>query len=697
MSYRRWISLPVGVVLVTMITLAVLADPTVHQRELTGLTASPVDDLFAAVLPDHREATSEHAATMPRYTIAATFMRPPAELDVQPRPTSATPPSTPGATPQASPVASPITGPQASPVVFPITSPQASPMASPDATPVDVAPESAEADAPPTVSVSEAETVAEPWIVGTLDLDYINTTGEALDELYIRLYPNLRQYGTGRMVIANVQVEGTPVDVQAPDLHAVPDATPVPIPDAGAHDLAIIRIPLGDTLKPGDAISVRMDFSTTIPIDPPDDNGLFQYTPETGTWTLAHWFPMLAGHSPDTGWEIDPPAAWSDITFSNTALFDITLTAPDDLVLVTTGVETDTTDSAGHRTSRITTGPVRDVAIVAEPNLRSSSTEVGGTTVTSWYRPGEAAGGETILQWAAQSLEVFSDLFGPYPYTTLDIAPVPDAIGYEFPQLVFIGSTFYADPEALGSRPGAIEFLVVHEVAHQWWYGLIGSNPHRHAWLDEGLTEYSTILYFEQQYGDEVAASHVRDGLIHRYALMLATVGDQVVNQPTVDFPDAATYYATTYRKAGLGFEAVRHAIGDEAFFSALPVYADEHRFGVAAPGDLQVAFEEASGQDLDDVWTLWFESDRGRVEIVMEPLPATPPAATPVASPAEDGTPLASPIIGTPSAPEASPIASPIVATPPEPRASPVIISSASPVATPGVDTPVASPAAMD
>ncbi|HEV2127950.1 MAG TPA: M1 family metallopeptidase [Thermomicrobiales bacterium] len=626
---RSLLTVMATAMLALAIALGFIMTPAARQGT-TGVNGD--DGPLSAVLPEHRETIAQQTDTMPRYTIAATLLLPPEPTATQPVP-----------------IASPLASPVASPVA---------------ATP------------------KLPETFTEPRIVGTLDLHYVNTTGEALDDLWLRLYPNLRQYGSGEMAVANVQVDGEPVEVQPPPLHSVPDATPIAIEDAGERDLAILRIPLATSLTPGEAVSLRMDFETTVPIDPPDENGLFRYTPETGTWTLAHGIPMLAGHDSEAGWVTDPPAAWSDITFSNTALFDITLTAPADLVLVTTGVEVGSTESDGYRTERIVTGPVRDVAIIADPNLESTSTEVAGTTITSWHRPGEEAGSEQILQWAAQSFAIFTELFGPYPYEALDLVPVPHAIGYEFPQLVFIGSDFYPDPEALGSRPGAIEFLVAHEVAHQWWYGLVGSNPHSNAFLDEGLTEYSTIVYFERQHGEEAAASHLRDGLIHRYGFMLVTTGDQVVDQPTVDFPDAGAYYATVYRKAGLGFQAIREEIGDDAFFTALRSYAEEHRFDVATPTDLLAAFEEASGQQLDDLWTLWFESDRGRIEIVMEPLPGTPPAATPATT--------------APATPAIPPAATPAQGMPASPAPSPATISATpvSPIGSPAA-TPVAPPAA--
>jgi hypothetical protein len=486
---------------------------------------------------------------------------------------------------------------------------------------------------PPGASQATPAAPTEPRaaITGTLELRFVNDTGADLPDLYLRLYPNLRQYAEGGMVVRDIRVDDTPIVPEPPPLYSVPADAPVATPDAGSADLILLRLPLPAPLGSGGAATVRLGFTTTVPVAPPDDSGRFRYVPESGAWTLAHWFPILAGYNPASGWELDPPAAWSDPTFSNTALYDVTLTAPADLVLVTTGSEVAGEVDGDRQVRRFVGGPVRDFVIVADPGLVAVSTEVNGTTVTSYHTPGDAAGGEQILAWGAQALTTFTELFGPYPYGALDLVAVPGVTAYEYPQLIFVGADYYPDPVASGSRPGAIEFLVAYEVAHQWWYGLVGSNPHRHAFLDEGLAEYSAVLYFERQHGAEAAEAQLDAGLTLRYATMLLTDADRVVDQPTAAFPDPGSYYTTVYRKAGLGFAALRHEIGDEAFFAGLRRYAETMRFGVATPEDLRAAFEAASDRNLDAFWRRWFETAGGRVEIVMAPSPATPAPATPV------------------------------------------------------------------
>lgn len=574
--------------------------------------ASPVPDhslQYEAVVPSHRrEVMAATDQRLSHYTITATFHPPGSSLTDMP---STAPPASPIATPVAATMATPV-APDASPAV----SPEATPLAMVEEPPLELA-----------------------TITGTQELHFVNATGAPLEELYLRLYPNLRQYGDGRMVVGDITVDGVPIVPEPPPLFSVPGATPAVTSDAGSGDLILLRLPLHTTLPATGTATVRMAFTTTVPMASPDGSGLFAYTTETGTWALAHWFPILAGYDPVSGWELEPPADWSDPVFSNTALFDVTLTAPPDLVLVTTGVQVAASTQGAHQVRRFVSGPVREFTVVADDDFASVSTTVGETIVTSYSNPQDADGGAQVLEWAAQSLATFSELFGPYPYATLDVVAVPNVTGFEFPQLVFIDADFYPDPEGSGSRPGAIEFLVAHEVSHQWWYGLVGNNQHRHAFLDESLAEYSAVLYFELQHGADAAEAQLEAGLRLRYATMLLTTGDQVVDQPSAAFPDTDAYYATVYRKGGLGFAALRQEIGGAAFFAGLQAYGETLRFGVAAPEDLQAAFERAAGKNLDAFWQLWFETASGRVEIIMDAEPGTPVPATPVASP------LASPV----------------------------------------------------
>ena len=169
------------------------------------------------------------------------------------------------------------------------------------------------------------------------------------------------------------------------------------------------------------------------------------------------------------------------------------------------------------------------------------------------------------------------------------------------------GATFSDDPEGFA-------FIVAHEIGHQWWYGMVGNDQYDHAFIDEGLTNFVTTIYFREMYGAAKAVEQTERNLTLWYLAMLyAGDGDQLVDYPTDDFPTQGDYGATIYGKGALGFGAILDAIGDDAFFAALKDYLQDFRFKVATPVDLRAVFERASGQDLDELWHHWFEAKEGK------------------------------------------------------------------------------------
>jgi hypothetical protein len=436
-------------------------------------------------------------------------------------------------------------------------------------------------------------------ISGTLDLRYVNDTGEELDLLHFRLYPNGDEYAEGGLNLEIVAIDGEPIDLQT----------------SVADTVATIALP--GSLADGEMLDIAITFVTTVPTDPVGSYGMFAFDSPTGNYALAHWLPLLAGYDPVTGWLLDPLSEYGDPVFTNAALFDVAITAPDHLVFVTTGSEIEATPAGDGLVRRqFISGPVRDFVMAVGDDFEVMSVEVGETTVNSFHEPGDEHGGELVLTAAAQSLAIFNDYFGAYPYEEMDLVQIDlgnGAGGVEFPQLMFIGGDYYGSPTTPEIIPRLLEFIVAHEVAHQWWYAMVGNNQYRHAFTDEGLTNFCTVLYFTEQYGEEVGRQQANYNLRASYFNVLFNAGDEIVDQPTDDFPSGQYYGSIVYGKAGLGFEAIDREIGRDAFLAALQSYARDFRFEVATPDDLLAAFETASGQELDELWTHWFEEANGR------------------------------------------------------------------------------------
>ena len=438
-------------------------------------------------------------------------------------------------------------------------------------------------------------------IEGKLTLDFVNFTDVPVDQIPLRLYPSFQDYGGGSMTVADVTVGNQPVE-----------------PVTGA-DASLISIPFETPLQPGDNVVVALGFVTTIPLDPVSSYGMFGYFSDSSSYNLAQWMPLLAGWDPANGWLLEAPNTVGDPVFSNAALFDITLTAPAGITFVTSGSEVSQEPVGPLTTHRWTAGPMRDFVMSAGTDLQVMTQQVGETTINSWYFTGYEEAAALVLQYGVDSFEVFSKYFGAYPYTEMDLVQTrlgDQAAGVEFPGLMYIG-TFHYDPNS-----DYLRFTTVHEVAHQWWYGLVGNNQYLHAFIDEGLSNESSMIYRQEIDGPEAAEQWNRDYLKRPFLTMLfGNLGDMVVDQPSADFLTNGPYGRTIYGKGALGFDAIRRAIGDEAFLQGLRNYVAEHRFGVAQPEDLQDALENASGQDLSELWAHWFERAEGEQDFTPEDL----------------------------------------------------------------------------
>lgn len=429
---------------------------------------------------------------------------------------------------------------------------------------------------------------------GSLALSYVNTTGEPLDALPFRLYANGPDKEHDAQSVSDVTIDGETVEAEL------------------SVDNSVLTVPFKSPLEPGDGIEIEMRFGATLPVDSGDHYGIFGYDTSSETWALAHWYPVIAGRDPGTGWVLDPPSKHGDPIFSDVAIYDVTVATSASWRVVTSGVakgEPGATETGGS-SQRFVSGPVRDFTLVADADFEVVTTTIEGITVNSWYNPGEDQAGKAVATYGSQSVGLFDEVLSAYPYLEIDFVPVEmqGAAGCEFPGLIYIGADYYDGK--LGDRDRlSLEFTVAHEVVHQWFYGLVGNDQYQHAFIDEGITNYlSAEVYFERQYDDAFADEVMESFVIGPYESAKDQGTDPIVDTPTDEFASGYDYVIAAYQKAPLGFQAIRKEIGDEAFFAALQAYVAEWSYRVAEPDDLLAAFEEASGKDLDTLWSDWFE-----------------------------------------------------------------------------------------
>ena len=425
---------------------------------------------------------------------------------------------------------------------------------------------------------------------GQSRVDYTNTEDVALDRLNFRLFPNGgSSYGNGSLTVSQVVVDGQPVETQL------------------TVDDSVVEVQLPQELSPGEQAQLEFVFSGVIPrnfggSETPEGYGIYNFTNDV--LALGGWYPILAVYDED-GWNLDPVSSIGDSVYADMAFYTVEVTAPDELVLATTGVEIGRQDEDGFARYQFVTGPVREFFISASPAFKIESQAVAGTTVNSYFAPGHQTGGRKALQVAAEALQIFNAMFGPYPYSELDVvaSPMRYAAGVEFPGIILVAENMY-------NHPTSSFFIetIAHEVAHQWWYNVVGNDVFDDPWLDEALTTYSAALYFQ----DSGAAFLYRETL-EIYQSEFEQAVQRGLDEPVArelayfeQLGNPGVYGAIVYAKGALFFRHVREAIGDEAFFQALQTYYAAYKYEIARPENLLDAFETAYGKELDELYQEW-------------------------------------------------------------------------------------------
>lgn len=426
-------------------------------------------------------------------------------------------------------------------------------------------------------------------VEGTARLRFRNLSGRPLNDLYVRLYPNLPQLA-GTMQITGVSV--------LPD-HLV----------AGfAYDIAntAARITLPQPLPPGEELELEIAYW----VEAPDKSGYVLFGQSEGILNLPYSYPMLAAQTrdPASPWRLDVPPPHGDIAIADPSFFWMTATVPSGVTLVASGVEITSTVGVSNTVQHIlAAGPAREMALSLSREFQKESLNVDGIQVNSYFLPADAAAGRTALAQAAGALRAYNRLLAPYPFTELDVVEAPTRyLGMEFPGLNFIGLDTYRQQQQTQ------EVLVAHEVSHQWWYGLVGSDPYRYPWLDEGLAEHSSLLYAETIHG-QPAADNMRS-LRWQVPVEWAIKNDydEPAGQDVTAF-DGANYEILVYAKSALFFDSLYQALGRDAYLKVLQTFIERYRFQTPTPADFLAVVQEVGGIDPQPLYQQWVLSGAKR------------------------------------------------------------------------------------
>ncbi len=346
-----------------------------------------------------------------------------------------------------------------------------------------------------------------------------------------------------------------------------------------------LEVFLPHSLLPGEIVSLYLRFSLDLPIKRKAE--VFGYT----AWqqNYVNWFPFIAPYR--AGWVIHDPWYFGEHLVYEVADFDVFLKVPSG---VTIAAPASAKEENGWQ--HYVLSQARTFAFSASPSYQMSEMQVGGIPIRSYFFARDKEAGEHLLLQAVRALTIYSAHLAPYPYPVLSIVESDVTDGAEFDGLVFIPQRFYQ--EFTGGNRNNLVAIGVHEIAHQWWFGMVGNDPAEDPWLDEALAIYTEGLFYEWAENDA-------DWWWNFRVNYFSPAG--FVNISIYANTDFRLYVSAVYLRGAQFLHALRGRMGDQAFFSFLWDYIQQMQGRIATSEDFFRILSQHTTQSLEDLKAAYF------------------------------------------------------------------------------------------
>ncbi|MFH2038822.1 MAG: M1 family aminopeptidase [Chloroflexota bacterium] len=352
-------------------------------------------------------------------------------------------------------------------------------------------------------------------------------------------------------------------------------------------------IPLINPLAAGESITLNLYYDLVLPWN--GSAHIFGYN----NWQInvVDWYPFIVPYKTGTGWLLHDPANVGEHLVLDSVDFDVTIqpkTGSSTLSIAASAPE-ETVENGLH----FTLNQARTFVFSASSDYLTSSAMAGDVTVTSYYADGNQNAGEAILNATVQAIEIYSDVYGPYPYQSLSIVETFYPDGMEYDGMFYLSRDFYnAYNDTLLNN---LIVIGIHEAAHQWWFGQIGNDQALEPWLDETLATYSERIFFER----------VSPGLMGIWWNF--RVNDfQPAGKIDISIYAGGSFRPYTnavYLRGAKFMENLRTRMGDESFLAFLKDYATQMAHKISTGDDFFRILYTHTSADISDIVATYFQN----------------------------------------------------------------------------------------
>ena len=435
-------------------------------------------------------------------------------------------------------------------------------------------------------------------VAGNLTVDYYNDDPINFTQIPFHIYPSGMEFNAipGFIEIMNVTTSGNPKEGLEFEVF---------------NSTQLMWVNLTAPLVPGNRTSFIISFNTTLPdggIGRASDHG--EDDNQSRIFKFGSSYPLPCVYDEFDGWNIDPYILIGDPFYNDMAYYDFIINVPINMTVAATG-EPVKNVTIGNRTIYHYDPllPVREVTFSASHYFVVESFFEPSVNVTiSFYYLNKSywLWHDFAPDLSRNAGGLFYSLFGNYTYPTLNI--VQDYSHYggmEYPLQVYVAES----ADRADDPYWWLETIIVHELAHQWFYGYVGIDQVDWGFLDEGLAAWATDLYkyiFHPEWN--MYSPYWGVDVVNHYFLNFGLPNK--INQSIPDCLISGTdYYYGAYTKTPTILQKLFTEMGFDNFILGLQLFTHENYFKIATLNDLQTSMETIVGQSLDWFFFPWFDN----------------------------------------------------------------------------------------
>ncbi len=328
------------------------------------------------------------------------------------------------------------------------------------------------------------------------------------------------------------------------------------------------------------------------------------------SFQITQWYPKPAVYD-KYGWHEMPYLDQGEF-YSEFGNYDVQITLPENYIVAATGTLQKKETNTGLTTLQYSQSNIHDFAWFADKDFAvahdTMQLAAKSIDIYAYYNKANEKYWKHSIQYIKNAIRTKSEWIATYPYNIVSVVERPgkSSSGMEYPTITLVSAD---------KNEKLLDYVINHEIGHNWFYGILGTNERLHPWMDEGMNSYYDKRYILQQYHSLSADLNVSNSAFMKPRMpddyedvILQTLinikKDQAIETPSEQF-SYANYGMVAYDKTAQWMKLLEQQVGKPMFDSIMHQYYERFKFKHPYPEDFKNVAEEVSNKNLDDVFAL--------------------------------------------------------------------------------------------